>query len=344
MKDVATASGVSLMTVSRVVNGTGTVAPEKVARVERAVRALGYQRNDLARRLRQKNGTSGIVGLVVDDLANPFFALLARAVEDAAQRRGSVVLVGSTHDDLDRERQLVTAFCARQVDGLILVPAAGSHAFLLVRITAGLAVVCADRPADGIEVDTVRIDNRDAARRGVEHLLAHGHRAVAFLGDLADIGPVQERYDGYADALTRAGIPVQERLVRRGLRVERDAAAAVVDLVDAPDPPTAIFTSNDVATIGAVHGLASRAVHHKVALVGFDDFQLAERLDPPVTVIRQEPTTIGSTAAHLLFSRLDGLAEEPRAMVLGTRLIARGSGEIPARPAGVSSTPRRGTL
>jgi LacI family transcriptional regulator len=331
MKDVARAAGVSLMTVSRVVNGEGGVTPEMAARVEQAVARLGYQRNDIARHLRQKAQTTRTIGLVVDDLGNPFYSTLARAVEDEAYRRGYLVLVGSTNDDPRREREVVLAFSSRQVDGLIVVPTAGSHAFLKAQMAQGLPVVCADRPARDLEVDTVTVDNRNAAVNAVGHLLDHGHRRIAYLGDQRDIWTLRERFAGYQEALRAAGVEADPGLIHHGLRSRADAAAAVAALIRRPHPPTALFSSNDLITVGAIDGLAGATGPElpPVALVGFDDFPLADQLRRPVTVVSQDPATIGGTAAQLLFSRIDGYHAPARSVVLMTRLIIRGSGEIP---------------
>ena len=323
MRDVAAAAGVSLMTVSRVVNGEGGVAAETAARVERAIAELGYQRNDIARHLRQKNRVSRTIGLVVDDLANPFYSIMARAVEDEAYRRGYLVLLGSTNDDPGRERDLVTAFSARQVDGLILVPTSGNqHALARLRTP----LVCADRMARGLDVDTVTVDNRGGARQAVTHLLDQGHRRVAYLGDQRDIWTLRERYAGYRDAFNAAGLDVSADLVRHGLRSRTSAAAATAELMTLSDPPTALFCANDLITMGAIDGLGTAT--REVALVGFDDFPLADKLSPAVTVVSQDPGTVGATAAQLLFSRIDGHPAPPRSVVLMTRFIPRGSGEL----------------
>jgi LacI family transcriptional regulator len=326
MRDVASAAGVSVMTVSRVVNGDTGVAPETAARVEQAVLRLGYQRNDLARQLRRKGQATRTIGLVVDDLANPFYSVLARAVEDEAYRRGYLVLVGSTNNDPRREREMVAAFAARQVDGLILVPTSGNQAFLRAQLDLGTPMVCADRVLAGLDVDTVAVDNRDGARRAVAHLIAHGHRRVAYLGDHRGIWTLRERYAGYRDALAQGGVPADPELVRHGLRSRAAAAAATVELMRLAEPPTAVFGSNDLITMGAIDGLAG--LDRPVAMVGFDDFPLADKLTPPVTVVSQDPGTIGATAAQLLFSRVDGNTGPVRSVRLLTRFIPRGSGEL----------------
>jgi DNA-binding LacI/PurR family transcriptional regulator len=331
MRDVAAAANVSLMTVSRVVNGEPGVLPETAARVERAIRRLGYQRNDVARQLRSKGQLTHTIGLLVDDLANPFFATLASAVEAAARLRKYVVLIGSSDDNLRREREVISAFCARQVDGLIVVPAAGSHRFLRDRLAAGTKVVCVDRPAEGLPVDTVVVDNRNGARGAVSHLLGRGHRRIGYLGDRDDIWTVQERYAGFAEALAGEGLTPEPALIRRGLQTRSAAAAAAAELSQLPDAPTALFASNDLMTMGAIDGLQGRT--GRVALVGFDEFALADKLTPQVTVVAQDPAAIGATAAQLLFARIGGDTSPPRDVVLLTRLVARGSGEIAPVPA-----------
>ncbi|GAA3216893.1 LacI family DNA-binding transcriptional regulator [Actinocorallia longicatena] len=326
MKDVARLAGVSTMTVSRVVNGEAGVGPETAARVERAIRGLGYQRDAVARQLRRKGQLTQTIGLLVDNVADPFMAAFASAAEDVARQRGNVVLIGSSRDDLRREREVIAAFTSRRVDGMILIPVEGSHRFLLPSMATGTHVVCADRRAPGLDVDTVIVDNRDAVREAVGHLVAHGHRRIAFLGDRKEIWTLAERRTGYTEALAEAGIPLDPGLVRHGLRVASDAAAAVTGLLAAPDPPTAVLAGNDIVAVGVLETLPPA-----VAMIAFGDFVLADRISPPVTVVSQDPVAIGTTAAHLLFARIHGDTSPPRTVTLPTRLITRGSGELPAR-------------
>jgi DNA-binding LacI/PurR family transcriptional regulator len=337
MRDVARAAGVSPMTVSRVVNGEPAVLPETVARVERAIRRLGYQRNEAARRLRSRGQPSQTIGLLVDDLANPFFATLAAAVEDAARLHNYVVLIGSSNDSLRREREVVAAFCARQVDGLIVVPVEGNHRFLADHLTRGTKVVCVDRPARRLPVDRVVVDNREGARKAVRHLLGQGHRRIGYLGDREDIWTVRERYAGFRDAFGDLGLEPDPTLVRHGQRSRLEAAQHAAELLSSNDPPTALFTTTDLITMGAIDALHGRDGHDgglgRVALVGFDEFPLADKVSPPVTVVAQDPVALGATAAQLLFSRITGDTSPPREVVLTTRLVVRGSGEIAPAPA-----------
>jgi LacI family transcriptional regulator len=327
MKDVALAAGVSHMTVSRVVNRDASVTAERAARVERAISHLGYQRNDLARHLRSKRQCTGTIGLVVDDIANPFYSALARAVEEEARQRNDLVLVGSTNDDACREQEVVAAFCARQVDGLIVVPVAGSQRFLRAQLALGTKVVCVDRPAEGLDVDTVVVDNRMSAEAAVRHLLDHGHRRIGYLGDREDVWTAQERHRGYLAALAVRGIRPESAYIKHGVRSPERARAAVRELLALGEPPSALFTGNGLMTIGAVGAIGDEKA--EIALVGFDDFPLAERISPAVTVVAQDPIGMGASAANLLFSRIDGNQSPARSVIMPTRLITRGSGEIP---------------
>ncbi|MBK3567127.1 LacI family DNA-binding transcriptional regulator, partial [Streptomyces sp. MBT62] len=317
MKDVAAAAGVSVMTVSRVVNGEAGVAPRTAARVEAAVRKLGYQRDDVARQLRRTDQLSQTIGLMVDNVADPFMAAVASAIEDIAHRRGSIA-------DPHREREVVAAFTARRVDGLILTPAAGSHRFLRPAQARGTKIVCVDRAAPGLDVDTVVVDNFGAVEQAVRHLVAHGHRRIGYLGDRREIWTFGERHRGYLSALNTAGIDADPALVRHGLGSGADAARAVTALLSAPEPPTAVLAGNEVLALGVLPVLPAG-----LAFIAFDDFALAAQLTPPVTVIAQDPVALATSAAHLLFARIHGDASPSRRVVMPTELIPRGSGEIP---------------
>jgi LacI family transcriptional regulator len=333
MKDVARLAGVSLKTVSRVLNGESGVTPAKVDSVRRAATELGFRRNEVAATLRRTGQRTHSVGLVIEDVANPFYSALARAVERVARDHHRLLLVGSSAENPDRERELIGAFCARRVDGLIVVPAGGSHDYLTAELAVGTPVVFVDRPPKDIQVDTVLSANRLGASTGVTHLVGHGHRRVAFLGDDPDIVTAHERFLGYRDALTAAAIPVDDALVCRGLSDAPAAEAATTALLTAATPPTALFTGNNLITVGALRALRSlRPLPHPPALIGFDDFDLADLLDPPVTVIAQDAHALGLAAARLLFGRLDGDTAPPRTITLPTTLVPRGSGEIPPPP------------
>jgi LacI family transcriptional regulator len=331
MRDVGALAGVSLKTVSRVINRDPTVSPDLVMRVGRAVELLDYRPNLAATSLRRADRKTATIGLLLEDVANPFSSALHRAVENVARERGIMVFTGSSDEDPEREREVLAAFVSRQVDGLMVVPSGlGQVAFLMERRRAGLPIVFLDRPGVISAADTVTVDNRVGAANAARHLALHGHRKIAFLGDLCSIWTAVERERGYLDGLASLRIPPDPDMIRRDIHGVEAAEKAVADLLSSADPPTALFTSQNLITIGAVRALRELGLHQRVALIGFDDVQLADLLDPAVSVIAQDPPALGRTAARLLLTRLDGDDGPPKHVVVPTQLVARGSGEIPA--------------
>ncbi|KDN87043.1 LacI family transcription regulator [Kitasatospora cheerisanensis KCTC 2395] len=323
MKDVAAAAGVGLKTVSRVVNEESGVTPETAGRVRAAIEALGFRRNDSARLLR--TGRTASVALVLEDISDPFSSAVSRAVEQVAAAQDCLLFTGSSGEQADRERELALAFCARRVDGLIVVPAGDDHRYLLPEIASGTPVVFLDRPAGGIDADVVLSDNAGGARAGVAHLIAHGHRRIGFVGDLPGIHTAVERERGYRTAMAEAGLPVDERWVDRGPTGRARVGEAVRRLTTGPDAVTALFTANNRVTLAALHHLPA---DRRPAVVGFDDLELADLLTPALTVVAQNPAALGALAAQRLFARLAGDAGAPARLELPTTLIVRGSGEV----------------
>jgi LacI family transcriptional regulator len=328
MREVAALAKVSIKTVSRVVNGEPNVSSALSSRVMTAVDRLNYQHNLTASSLRRSDGRSATIGVVLEDVSNPFSAALHRSIEDVAVARGVLVLTGSSDEDADRERRLISAFASRRVDGLILQPSSQDHSYLLAERRAGTAIVFVDRPPAFLDADTVLTDNRAGVRRGVRHLVAQGHRRIGYLGDFHTIVTAAERHRGYIEELADQGIDVDERLVRLDLRGIDKAEAATMELLGYPHPPTALFTGQNLITIGAFRVLRRLGLHRRIALIGFDDILLADLLEPGITVIAQDPAAIGRTAAEVLFRRLDGDRSPSQHHIVLTRMITRGSGEI----------------
>ena len=329
MRDVAERARVSFKTVSRVVNEEGGVSPVLERRVRRAIEELDFRPNVGARILRRADRRTASIGLLLEDVGNPFSAAVQRAVEDAATPRGVVVYSASLDEDPVRERTLAKLFCARHVDGLVLAPAGDDQSYLAAELRSGTAIVCVDRQAHNLPVDSVLTTNAIGAAEAVRHLLAGGHRRIAFLGDRRSIITARHRFDGYASALNAAGLAPDPALVRHDLHEAGAADGAVTALLGRPDPPTALFTAQNMITIGAVRALRRLGLEQAVALVGFDDFLLADLLSPGVTVVAQEVAEIGRLAAERLFARIGGDAGPPEVRLVPTRLVRRGSGEIP---------------
>lgn len=324
MKDVAARAGVGLKTVSRVVNGEPGVTPDTAERVHAAIAALGFRRNDSARVLRK--GRTASIGLLLEDIGDPFYSSLSRAVEEVARENGSLLFTGSSAEDPRREQELALAFCARRVDGLLVIPAGHDHRYLLPEIRAGIAMVFVDRPAVQLEADAVLTDNAGGVRQGVEHLVRHGHRRIGYIGDQAHIHTAAERLRGYQEAMAEAGLPVHPSWVAMGHSRPERVAAALRAMTDGPEPVTAVFTGNNRITLGVLRHAGD--LDRRVALVGFDDLELGDLLRPGLTVVAQDPAGLGREAARRLFQRLEGEMGPARQVELPTRLIARGSGEI----------------
>ncbi len=328
MRDVAALARVSLKTVSRVMNQEPGVSPALQGRVQRAIEQLDYLPNLGARNLRRASGRSATIGLILENVANPFSSALHRAVGDVAWARGVEMFSGSVDEDAIRERHLVSTFAGRRVDGLVLVPAGHDHSYMLAQKQAGMAIVFVDRPAEFLDVDAVVSDNAGGAEEAVRHLVAAGHRRIAYLGDNASVYTARERYAGYARALELAGIRFDPAIVRQDLQDIEAAERAASALLASPVPPTAIFASQNLVTIGAVRTLHRVGAQHRIAVVGFDDVMLADMLEPAVTVVAQDPRAIGTLAAEILFMRMDRDVAPTAVHVVPTRLIPRGSGEI----------------
>jgi LacI family transcriptional regulator len=328
MREVAALAGVSLKTVSRVINAEPAVSARLRSRVEAAIERLDYRHNLTASTLRRSDGRSAAIGLLLEDVANPFSSTLHREIENVALERGVLVFAGSSDEDEVRERELIAAFTSRRVDGLIIVPTTHDHSFLLSERRAGTAMVFVDRPPAFLDADSVLTDNLEGARAGTHHLVAHGHRRIGYLGDLASITTAVRRYEGYAEELESQGIAIDHQIVRLDLHDIDSADAATTELLSLSQPPTALFASQNLITIGAYRALRRLDLHRRIALVGFDDILLADLLEPGITVIAQDPATMGRIAARLLFRRIDGDRSPSVHQVVPTRLIARGSGEI----------------
>jgi LacI family transcriptional regulator len=325
MRDVARTAGVSLKTVSRVVNIEPGVRPEVQRRVEDAIVSLGFRRNMAARSLRTGHRI-GSIGLLVADLMNPFYSSVAKAVEVVAARHDAVIIIISSGESAARERELVLNLLHRPVDGMIVVPAGSDHRYLEPERRRGAQIVFLDRSGSNIDADAVVLDNFGGARLAVNHLIRRGHKRIGFVGDSTTVLTAIERLDGYKAALAEAGIPYDAELVRLGSPAVDMAETAARQLLALENGATAVFAANNRQCIGVLRAI--RASQRQIALVGFDDFELADLLPIPVSVIGFDPAELGRAAAELLFSRMAGDTRPPQRIVIPTHLIQRGSGEI----------------
>jgi LacI family transcriptional regulator len=320
MADVAAEANVSVKTVSRVVNHEDGVRPDTAARVVAVMERLGFRRIDNTRPLRL--GRTNTIGLVVEDLANPFYSQIGAAVEREARIRQHQLITASAEGSPSRERAVLAELLARRVDGLVVVPAGATPTVDADVLASGTPIVYLDRPVRG-EADMILSDNHGGIRSAMEHLVAHGHRRVGFLGDDPEFWTARQRREAFAGVhgdLHLTGTPP----VCMGPHTVATVGEALTTWTRGKDRVTAIITGNNRITVHALR--AMRRLGLPLALVGYDDFELADLIDPPVTVIHQDPAAMGQRAAQQLFVRL--LGEEPRAttVVMPTRLIVRASG------------------
>ncbi|MFG1815364.1 LacI family DNA-binding transcriptional regulator [Kribbella sp. NPDC049174] len=328
LREVAERAGVSVRTVSNVVNDFPQVAPETRARVQRALDELGYQPNAVARTLRR--GRSGLIALVLPELDVPYFAELTRAVIEQAAAAGYTVVVDQTDADPVRERELVMRGSrAAMFDGLIFNPLALGGADLRDRPSSTPVVLLGERVVQG-GLDHIMVDNVGAAELATRHLIDLSRQRIAAIGDQSDESRQtgQLRTQGYRNALRAAGLEVIPELIRPTEFFHRaDGAAAMADLLALPDPPDAVFCYNDLLALGALRTILSRGlrVPEDIALVGFDDIEDGRYSTPSLTTIRPDKTQIAKHAVQLLLGRLDGDESAPAEVAADYDLVVRES-------------------
>ncbi len=324
--DIARAAGVSQATAARALGGYGSVSEKSRRQVLTAARRLGYHRNELAAAL--VAGSTRTIGLVVGDIENPFFASVVRGLADVVEVEGHTVLLANSDEDVIRESHAVDALRSRQVDGLVVATAATTDlGHLQTAAASGRPVILIDRPMPDSEFDTVTVGNEAGAAGAVSHLIARGHTRIGIVTDDPVIASSAERLLGYRRAHGEAGIETDDELIVEGGPGQEDGRIAAAALLDLGHPPTALFTTSNLATYGALSAIRERGlrVPEQIALVGFDDFPLATVIEPPITVVSQPVDAIGREAGRLLLQRLAGDDRPPQRIELETTLLIRRS-------------------
>ena len=351
LHDVAAEAGVSRATAARALGGYGRVSEEARSRVNAAAARLGYRPNTLARSM--ITGTTKTIGVVIADIQLAFFGQAVRGISDAAHAEGFEVILVNTDENLADERAAVDVLVAKRVDGLIVAPAdPADTAHLQDALRRGIPVLLFDRGAVGLPCDVVLVDNERAARNAVNHLVRLGHRRVAIVIEETSALPADQiltahleeagamtsvlREAGWAAAMRGAGLPVTDDLIRRARYDRADACAAVAAAVGGPDRPTALLTTDETMTLGAIDALldAGLRVPDDISIIAFDDSPWTTIVQPPLTVVAQPVYELGATATRRLLARLDGDDGPPRIVVLETSLVVRGSTGPPPDPPG----------
>jgi LacI family transcriptional regulator len=325
LRQVAALSGVSLKTASRALNGERYVSTGTAERVRAAAEQLGFRRNTIARDLRA-GARSSLVGLIISDLGNPFYSRVARGAERRLRTAGLQLISASSDEDPDLEHVLVAEMLERRVSALLIVPSgAADHGYLEPERRLGLPVVFLDREPDDIVADSVVLDNAGGMHSAVSHVLDRGHRRIGLVGDFARLATHRQRLAAFEASMTAAGVADWARYVRADCHDAMTAEQAVRALLSLAPPPTALITTNNLITTGALRALRGRA--DPPALVGFDDFDLADVLG--VTVIAHDPERMGEIGAEQILHRLDGTSGPAQRVLLPTKLIERSSAHPP---------------
>ena len=325
IKDVAQRAGVSTATVSRVLAGKTIVSRELRERVLAAAEELEYQPSRVARSLRVQR--SRIIGLIISDIQNPFFTSLVRAVEDIAYQNDYGVFLCNSDEDVQKERFYVELLHAEKVAGVVISATQEEENPSRMLVDAGIPVVAVDRRMRDLDVDTVVIDNVGAAREIVSHLIADGHRRIG-----AVVGPSvtttgRERLEGYVRALKEHGLRVEPQLVRTGLPKSEFGYRSAGELLALSEPPSAIFTGNNLLTSGALRAVRERGLRipSDIGLAAFDELDWMSLVQPGLTVVAQPTYELGQTAAELLLGRIEDRTLRARESVLEPTLVIRQS-------------------
>jgi LacI family transcriptional regulator len=331
VSEVAKAAGVGTTTVSRVINGGDRVSPKTLAHVQHVIASLGYRPNQAARVL--KGHRTKTIGLVIPSIADPFFSSCAEAVQAVAVANGSLLIVTASHNDPHTEIENLNILISHRVDGLVVAPAnSQSPALLGFLKRLSVPVVAVDRPVSGSYIPSVVIDNFKGARCATEHLIDHGYKRIVCLTGESTLFTIQERTRGYRAAVDAAGLP---STLNTSIKDYRSAEYAIESMLSGANPPDALFTLKNSTTIYAFEVLQKLnvPVPRTIALLGFDDFELAATVRPSISVVQQPVEEIGRVAAELLFEQLLGKrntrmpvkSKRPRQITLDTRLIQRSS-------------------
>jgi DNA-binding LacI/PurR family transcriptional regulator len=327
LRTVASLAGVSIATVSRVLNGDPVVKDATRLAVQKAIKTSGYQPNRVAQRLRSTTRNRKLIGLLIPDIQNPFYVDVIRGIEEYAYAHGSAVVIGNFSQDQKKEKLYIDILRSEAVDGFIVAPHHGRDQYVEELIGEGHAVVCIDRGLTNLNVDVVKSDNEQGAFKAIEHLIALGHRRIAHITGDPAIPTTRERVAGYTAALLKHGLPVDESIIIGKASDFKSGVEIANQLLDLPEPPGAIFTGNNLLTLGALETLLKRGVKipEEVAILGFDDVYWATSLNPPLTAVRQHGFEMGQRAMELLYQRILQPDRQPANVVIKTDLMVRKS-------------------
>lgn len=323
ISDVADKAKVSRATVSHVINNTRYVSDETRHKVEKVISELGYRPNALARSLR--SGQTHTLGLLVPDSSNTFFAEISREIEISAFEAGYSVILCNSNEDPQREKLYIDVLTEKQVDGIILVSTCGQINTLRGLKNLQIPVALLDRVIKNLPLDTVLVDNKQGGLIATNHLISLGHQRIGFIAGPSDANPSAERLTGYKQALRENGIPFEKELIRYGDFTAPSGRLKATELLSLSNPPTAIFAGNDMMAIGVLRAASEKGLHvpEDIALIGFDDIELAAFTNPPLTTIAQPKLGMGKTITKLLLRRIKNKESNVQFKMLPVSLVIR---------------------
>lgn len=327
MNEVAKRAGVSIATVSRVLNKSDRVSEETRHKILKAIKELKYQPSRVAKRLRSKSGSGNLLGVLIPDIQNPFYVDVLRGIEDVAYKNNYVIIVCNFSQDEKKEIMYLDILESESIDGLIAAPANEDDIRLKRIVKNGLPVVCVDRGLNGVDVDLVWVNNEAGAYAAVNHLAKSGYKRIAYIAGLSTIPSTRLRENGYKRALAENNLVFDPQLVVHGNSTHESGVELTEKLLNLKFPPDALFTGNNLITFGALETIHNKKLQipKDVAIIGFDDMTWAKSLNPPLTAVRQPAYEIGQRAGELLIQRIHDPKRTPILMTLNSELMVRSS-------------------
>jgi LacI family transcriptional regulator/LacI family repressor for deo operon, udp, cdd, tsx, nupC, and nupG len=327
MNDVAKKANVSVATVSRVLNNSTSVNDSTRSKILKAIKELNYQPNRVAKRLRSKSVSSNLIGVLIPDIQNPFYVDVLRGIEDVASTKNYALIMCNFGQDKEREKMYLEILQSESIDGLIAAPASEDDPQLKKMLSNGMPVVCVDRGLKDVDVDVVLVNNVDGAYKAVDYLAKAGYRRIAYIAGMPTIPSSRLRERGYREALEDNGLTFDPDLVRYGDSKHESGVKLCNELLGLPYPPDAIFTGNNLITLGALETIHQRKlkIPEQIAIVGFDDMYWSSSLNPPLTAVKQPAYEIGKRAAELLIQRIDEPTRQSIQMIMNAELKIRSS-------------------
>lgn len=327
LNEVAKKAGVSIATVSRVINNSPSVNPETRIKVQQVIKAMKYKPSRVAKRLRNRNASGNLLGVLIPDIQNPFYVEVLRGIEDVAYENKYAIIMCNFSQDEKKAKLYLDIFQSESIDGLVAAPANEHDQKVIDLVKAGLPIVCVDRGLVGVDVDVVLVENRNGAFSAVNHLIKSGYRRIAYISGLSHLPSSQQREKGYMEALLQNGLSVEKELIKYGDSRHDSGVKLCEELLNLPLPPDAIFAGNNLITLGALETIHKKGlkIPQEVAIIGFDDMYWAISLNPTLTAVRQPAYEIGKRAAELLIQRINDPSRPTVSMILKTELMVRSS-------------------